>query len=163
MNINLSLVKTIPADGTHNEFLFQARKEAFWWIIERVWGEWDEVQHRGYFNEDYRNRQPVLITYGNEVVGSYCCTRDKNCYQFENFFVLPKYQNQGIGSLALQRVLEMTDKEGVPVRLVYWNFNPAARIYSRMGFKQIGQRNFPDTKDYWVISERKPVENNESE
>jgi len=163
MNIDLSLVTITPADSTCNEFLFQARKEAFWWIIERVWRTWDEALHRSFFEEDYLNCEPMLILYDNVAIGSYCCTRDKDCYQFENFFVLPKYQNQGIGSLVLQKALEMTDEEGVPVRLVYWNFNPAARLYTRMGFKEIGQHNFPDTKDYWVISERKPVKCDESE
>ena len=147
MNVDLSLVTVIPADATWNEWLFQARKESFWWIIERVWGEWDEPLHRGFFDEDYRGCQPQLIMCGNEVAGSYCCTRDEDCYQFGNFFVLPDYQD---------RVLAVTDKEGVPVRLVHWNFNPASRLYARVGFRQIERHDFPDTEDYWVIVERKP-------
>ena len=64
MKIDLSLVTETPADETWNEWLFQARKDSFWWIIERVWGEWDETLHRGFFNEDYRGCQPRLINTG---------------------------------------------------------------------------------------------------
>ena len=70
--------------------------------------------------------------------------------------MLPAYQNQGIGSYVIKKILSVTDKEGWPVRLVYWDFNPAGHLYARVGFKVIGRHNFEGRKDYWVIAERQP-------
>ena len=96
----------------------------------------------------------MLIIYDNQIIGSYTCTRIDDHYNFQNFFILPKYQNQGIGSFVLKTVLDITDKAGWPVRLVYWDFNPSGRLYTRMGFKTTGRHDFEGRQEYWVIAER---------
>jgi GNAT superfamily N-acetyltransferase len=156
MTIDFSKIKLIPADESHNEFLFQARKEAFAWLVSKVWGKWEEDFQRKVFADEYQGCQPILILNNNQIVGSYACTKSTDRYNLSNFFILPKYQNQGIGSFVLKKVLGITDKADCPVRLVYWDFNPAGHLYTRMGFKAIGRHNFEGRQDYWVIAERQP-------
>jgi GNAT superfamily N-acetyltransferase len=163
MTIDFSKIILVPADESHNEFLFQARKEAFAWLISKVWGKWEESFQRKVFADEYQGCQPILILYNDQIVGSYTCTKSTDRYDFGNFFVLPKYQNQGIGSFVLKKILSVTDKAGWPVKLVYWDFNPAGHLYSRMGFKSIGRHNFEGRQDYWVITERQPEKNVKTE
>jgi GNAT superfamily N-acetyltransferase len=156
MIIDFSRIKLLPADESYNEFLFQARKEAFAWLIRKVWGKWEESFQRNIFADEYKGCQPILILYNSQIVGSYTCTKITDHYDFGNFFILPKYQNQGIGSFVLNKVLAVTDEAGWSVRLVYWDFNPAGHLYARMGFKSIGRHIFEGRKAYWVIVERQP-------
>jgi GNAT superfamily N-acetyltransferase len=148
--IDFSLIKTIPAGDVYNEFFFQARKEAFWWLIERVWGKWDEAFQRKTFAEEMEGLKPNVILYKNQPIGCCCLTKQENYYIFEAFFILPKYQNQGIGSFVLKKSLEIADKDRMTVRLRHWNFNPAASLYARMGFEEIGRIEFEGRKDYLV-------------
>ncbi len=138
------------------DFLVRARKESFDYLIERVFGGWDEDQQREILANETKGRQPDIILYNNEPIGSYCLTKGEDCYYFESFFILPKYQHQGIGTFALEKALETADREQLPVRLIYWNFNPSRSLYRRMGFIPTGRREFEGTKDYWVLAERKP-------
>src|SRR4030065_983368 len=154
--IDFSLIKIIPADESHKEFLFQARKEAFWGLIERIWGKWDEAFQRKTFAEEMDGLKPEVIIYKNKPTGCCCLTNQEDYYIFDAFFILPKYQNQGIGTFVLKKNLETADKEGLPVRLRHWNFNPAASMYARMGFKEIERIEFEGKKDYLVWTERKP-------
>ncbi len=142
--------------SVYYEFLVHARKESFDYLINRVWGGWDEELQRKILVEDTQNKQPDIIFYKNQPIGSYCLTKVEDCYHFENFFILPKYQNKGIGAFVLKKVLETTDKERLPVRLVYWNFNLAGSLYKKMGFETTGRQEFEGTKDYWVKAERQP-------
>jgi len=154
--IDFSLVKTISAGDSYNEFFFQARKEAFNDLITRVWGGWDEAFQRKTFAEEMEGLNPDVILYKNQPIGCYCLKKQEDYYTFEAFFILPKYQNQGIGSFVLKKSLETADKDGLPVRIRHWNFNPAGALYTRMGFKVIGQQEFEGMKDYLVMTERKP-------
>jgi len=163
MTVNFSKIKLVPADESHNEFLFQARKEAFAWLVSKVWGKWEESFQREVFAHEYKGSQPILVLYNNQIVGSYTCTKLTDHYDFGNFFILPKYQNQGIGSFVLEKILSVTDKAGWPVRLKYWDFNPAGYLYKRMGFKAIGRHNFEGRQDYWIIAERQLGKNNRTE
>ena len=159
MKVIFSKIQLVPADESHTEFLFQARKEAFAWLVSKVWGKWEEDFQRKVFAEEYEGCQPILILYEDQIIGSYTCTKSTDRYDFGNFFILPKYQNQGVGSFVLKKILSVTDREGWPVRLVHWDFNPAGRLYERMGFEEIGRRNFEGRQDYWVIAERQPETN----
>jgi len=160
--IDKSSIKIIhTVDGydpgsAYYDFLVRARKESFDYLIERVFGGWDEDQQREILNDETKGRHPDIIFYNNEPIGSYCLTKGEDCIYFENFFILPKYQQKGIGAFALEKALETADREQLPVRLIYWNFNPARSLYRKMGFETTGRREFEGTKDYWVIAERKP-------
>ena len=156
MAIDFSLINIIPAGDAYNEFFFQARKEAFRNLITRVWGGWDEAFQRKTFAEEMEGSKPDVILYKNQPIGCFCLTKQEDCYVFEHFFILPEYQDQGIGSFVLKKSLETADKDRLPVRLRYWNFNPAAALYARMGFEVTGREEFEGNKDYLVTAERKP-------
>jgi ribosomal protein S18 acetylase RimI-like enzyme len=53
--------------------------------------------------------------------------------------VLPAHQGQGIGTALVEDVLEEADAEGLPVSLHVEQWNPAQRLYARLGFSVVGQ------------------------
>ena len=154
--IDFSLIKIIPADNSHYEFLFKAKKEAYGYIIERVWGDWDEKIQREFFAEDWQKLKPSVILNDTQPIGSYCCTKNKDNYFLERFYILPEYQNKGIGTLVLKRILEAADKDQLPVKLMYLDFNPAATLYERLGFEVTGRQEIKGKQECFVMTERKP-------
>ena len=60
---------------------------------------------------------------------------DDDRMELDNFYVLPKFRNQGIGSAALERCFASTAK---PIFLYCFTKNTRAMsLYSRMGFREI--------------------------
>ena len=51
--------------------------------------------------------------------------------QLNVLYILPRFQNAGIGSVLLERMIAAADK---PIRLRVLRVNPARRLYERHGF-----------------------------
>ncbi len=56
------------------------------------------------------------------------------------FYLLPKFQNQGIGTVLLQQVLDEATEKKLPVRLEVLKNNPVRSLYERHEFVITGQR-----------------------
>src|SRR4030043_441555 len=152
--IDFSLIKIIPADESHYEFIYRVKKEAYGEYIARVFG-WDEDKERAFFASDWEKQKPSVILYDNQPVGTFCFTKKEGNvftgrFFIEHFFILPEHQNKGIGSFVLKDLLDAADNAGLPVNLIYFSFNPAASLYSRNGFKVI------DKREPFVMMERRP-------
>ena len=48
--------------------------------------------------------------------------------------LLPGLRGHGLGSLLMDRLLQWSDTQGLPVTLHVEPFNPAQRLYLRLGF-----------------------------
>lgn len=55
------------------------------------------------------------------------------------FYVLPAFQRQGIGTEVLRRVLSTARSKNLPVRLQFLKWNPVGALYRREGFKVTGE------------------------
>ncbi len=53
--------------------------------------------------------------------------------------LLPPFRRLGIGSSLLQTLIEESVAEGKPLSIHVEKFNPAMRLYERLGFRQIGE------------------------
>ena len=75
---------------------------------------------------------------------------NENYIEIGQFYLLPEYQNEGIGSYLLSSVLENSDKTGLLAKLVVLKVNPAISLYRRHGFKIV------DSNEYQYLMEREP-------
>lgn len=147
--IDFSLIKIIPADESHREFSYQVKKAALGEYITEIWG-WDEGHQKEYHAQDWLNNRPEIILYDNEPIGTIYAAENKDYIEIAQFYILPEYQNRGIGSHLLKEILERADRSGLTVKLMYARINPVASLYSRMGFKVVGN------DDLFISVERRP-------
>lgn len=66
-------------------------------------------------------------------------TRKPTNFQFDEFYLLPAFQNRGIGSEVLRMVLRQADAEGLTVKLQYLKWNPVGSLYKRYGFAMVAE------------------------
>ncbi len=147
--IDFSLIKIIPADKSHYEFIYCLKKEAYVDYIKRIWG-WDENAQREFFAQEWRKLKPSVILYDNKPIGSICIWNDNESIHIERFYVVREYRNKGIGSHLIKNVLDKADKEKLAARLHVLKINPAISLYKRHGYEVTGE----DEIMYWM--ERKP-------
>ena len=85
----------------------------------------------------------VRVLADGVLVGYYCLRPEGESMELDSLFVLPPYQNRGIGTQILEKCLEESD---VPVFLYVFRKNTrAAALYGKLGFrivKEVGKTRF---------------------
>jgi len=153
--IDCSLVRLIPADATHREFSYQAKKAAEGQYITLMFG-WDEDVQRDFHAKAWQQQKPDIITYDGKLIGTVATIESEDCIEIGQFFILPDYQNKGIGAYLLKSILHKADQFGKNVILRFLKNNPAESLYVRNGFQIVY------TSEVAHHMERKPDANRNS-
>lgn len=128
-----------PATPLDSDFCYQVKKEAMGQYVTEVWG-WDEAFQREFHCRDFELMRPEIVVSRNLDIGTFRITRHIDSIHLCEFYLLPQFQRQGIGTLLLQQVLGEANQKGLPVRLEVLKNNPVQSLYKRHGFVITGQR-----------------------
>lgn len=125
-----------PATDADDEFVFELRKatENDW--VTQNFG-WDEALQRALHRQEWKSGLPTLICADDQPIGTYMLHDKNGTLYFSRFFILPAYQNQGIGSDVLRAITELLDRTKQPCRLCYLQDNRVAHLYQRFGFQVV--------------------------
>jgi len=134
--IDCSLIRLIPADETHREFSYQVKKAAEGYYITSMFG-WDEDIQRDFHAKAWQQQKPDIIIYDGKPIGTIATTESEDCIDIGQFFILPDYQNKGIGTHLLNSVLDKADRSGKNVTLKFLKNNPVKSLYVRNGFRVV--------------------------
>jgi GNAT superfamily N-acetyltransferase len=146
--IDCSLIRLVPGDETYKEFSYQVKKAAEGEYITSMFG-WDENVQRSYHSKAWQQQKPDIITYDGKPVGTIATIESEDCIEVGQFFILPEYQNKGIGTYLLKSILDRADRLGKNVTLRFLKNNPAKSLYVRNSFRIV------DTSEILYYMERK--------
>jgi GNAT superfamily N-acetyltransferase len=147
--IDYSLIRLIPADKSHREFSYQVKKAAEGEYITQIWG-WGENIQRDFHAKAWQRKRPEVITCDNKPIGTMGVIENEDYIEIVQFFLLPDYQNKGIGTYLLKRILDKADDLERVVKLAFLKNNPVKSLYVRNGFQTVQV----DERFYYM--ERKP-------
>lgn len=128
-----------PATEADCEFCYNVKKEALGQYVAQVWG-WDEEFQREFHQRDFEVTRPDIVIYQGLDVGTFEIVRQSDHFHLGEFYLLPQFQRQGIGTILLQQVLGEATVKSLPVRLEVLKNNPVQSLYKRHGFVITGQR-----------------------
>ncbi len=97
-----------------------------------------EAQHK-YYMEQFPNAAFQLILSDDEPIGRLYLDRRADEFRLIDIALLPEHRNQGIGSVFMKKLLGEARAAGLPVRIHVERFNPALRLYQRLGFREISE------------------------
>ncbi len=106
------------------------------------------AQH-SYYMEQYAKAKFQIIVLEQEPVGRLYTDVWEDEIRLIDIALMPEHRNKGIGSYYLQKVIDEGERAGLPVRIHVERFNPALRMYKRLGFEKIG-----DTGVYYLMERR---------
>jgi ribosomal protein S18 acetylase RimI-like enzyme len=89
-----------------------------------------------FYIANYPGAEFQVITLGDQSVGRLSIHKRDDEIRIMDIALLPEYRNLGIGSALLQDILEHGKNLNLPVTIHVELFNPALRLYKRMGFRQ---------------------------
>ena len=134
-NINQRLVIDLrQATNDDSEFAYETKKLALGEYVHKTWG-WDETFQRKFHQEHWNPQNEKVITLDGCDVGKIVVWERGEHLLLESVYILPEYQNRGIGTHLIRQVIDKARHEKKPVRLQVLKINPAIRLYERLGFR----------------------------
>ncbi len=131
-------VRLVPAGESDCEFAFEAKRQALGPYVEAHWG-WDDTVQREMHRRRWTERPWSIILHEEQPVGTVSVARTATHVQFGEFYLLPAFQRQGIGTEVLRAVLRQADADGFTVKLEYLKGNPVGALYKRHGFAVVAE------------------------
>jgi len=121
------------------EFCLLVELAAMSEYLARVDADWEPTRHaenfsRYGFDDSFR----IIVTEGQDVGVLQVTERDALVWDLERILLLPGWQKRGLGEAVLADVLADADAQGAEVHLMVFSFNPARRLYERLGFERVG-------------------------
>src|SRR4051794_3142552 len=96
------------------------------------------AQHR-YYQENYRQTTFDVILVDGQPAGRLYVARWAKQIRIVDIALLPEYRNAEIGSALLHELMAEAAAAGKPVSIHVERYNPALRLYTRLGFVPIGE------------------------
>ena len=136
MKKNLS-ISLRPATHEDVDFIFALRVETMKVYLVDTFGWDDEEQYRA--AADYLDRAWIVQIEGKPA-GVIKVVPDKTEIRIHQLQIAGEYQGMGIGSALLKGVTDRADLLGIPVGLNVLKGSPAKRLYERLGFSVVEER-----------------------
>ena len=90
-----------------------------------------------HYREHYPDTSFDVILLDAEPVGRLYVARWTDELCIVDISLLPEYCNRGIGTTLLRQLQAEAQGAGTPLRIHVERFNPALRLYERLGFRQV--------------------------
>lgn len=122
------------------EVLFPIYCEVMRGYIQQATGTWDEEAERARFMSGFPVGRAQVILVGYDIAGAIDVERHPDRWTLNHIQVAPEWQNQGIATILVQRILDQARERAVPVDLEVLKVNaPARRLWTRLGFTVTGE------------------------
>ncbi|SRR6266496_3676807 len=141
-----------------DSFLFQLYASTR--VEEMTLVNWDPVQklaflqmqfgaQRRSYEDEFPKAQYQIILRGDDCAGRLIVDRSDERILIVDISLLPEYRSLGIGTNLIRRLQSEAKESGRTLRLHVESFNPALRLYERLGFKKIIKNGL-----YWQMESR---------
>lgn len=127
------------ANAADAEFLLSLAREAYREVLTVQFSGWDEAVHGRRYEEKIASLPFFVAELEGVRVAAVSSSLHLDHLRVNELVVLPAFQNRGLGSQLLLRVLDQARELDVPVRLHTFRMNRAARFYRRHGFVVTGR------------------------
>jgi ribosomal protein S18 acetylase RimI-like enzyme len=104
------------------------------WIAERLSG-WDDAAQDEKFERQFVLPEVRIIVTGGQDVGYVQVAAEPDALLLKELHIAAPFQKRGIGTEVLRRLLTEAARMGKPMTVGVVTFNPAFRLYERLGFR----------------------------
>lgn len=95
-----------------------------------------DAQHQ-YYREQFSAADYLVVERDGEAIGRIYVDRRPDEIRLIDIALIPEARNQGLGKSLLLDLLEEAEAATLPVKIHVERFNPAMRLYLRLGFEPV--------------------------
>jgi ribosomal protein S18 acetylase RimI-like enzyme len=92
-----------------------------------------------HYGENYEPSGFFIIEHNATPIGRLYRERQGNDIHLIDIALIPEARGCGLGTQLLQEILDEAAAAGLTVTIYVEHFNPAKRLYHRLGFKEVGE------------------------
>ena len=134
MNIQLR-----PARDSDYQWLLELHHTVYRDLITREFGYWNSDEELELFKNAWESKQIEILLQHDKPVGMFIVVVHADHLWLDEIQIDPCYQNQGIGTAVIARLIARARECYLPLRLRVLHANRSAyRLYQRLGFLRIG-------------------------
>jgi len=109
--------------------------------LEKV-GRFDAARARARLTEDFQTKNTKCFIYKTKIIGFIISKRENEEIVINHLYVLPEFQNRGIGKFILDKIIEQGKNERRNIRLMALKESRANNFYLKHGFKYLSSIEF---------------------
>jgi ribosomal protein S18 acetylase RimI-like enzyme len=139
----IALRPIVPDDRSFLRAVYASTRE-----LELAAVEWDAAQkaafvemqfdaQHAYYQEHYAGAAFDVILVDGQPAGRLYVKRGSDEFRIVDIALLAEFCNRGVGTMLLRGLQSEAALAGKPLRIHVERFNPALRLYERLGFRQI--------------------------
>ncbi len=132
------------------DILFQIHKDAYEFNVAKIWG-WDDDLQSNMFRKSVVLENVQVIIIRERPVGYIDIDHRGDFIFIRSIAIISDYRSKGIGGQVIQDIIEISEKQGMPVHLQVMKINEARKLYDRLGFKV-----YDETETHYKLK-REPV------
>ena len=95
-----------------------------------------EAQHQ-YYHEQFPRAEFMVVERDGKAIGRIYLDRRPDEIRLIDIALIPEVRNQGLGEALLRELLDEAQEAALPVGIHVEQFNPAMRLYLRLGFEPV--------------------------
>ena len=92
------------------------------------------------YRYQYAGAEHSIVLGEDRPIGRVLLANSVEAYHLVDIALLGEFRGRGIGTRLLEDLLAKAEREGKPVRLHVEPFNPALRLYERLGFERVADK-----------------------
>ncbi len=96
------------------------------------------AQH-AHYQQHYHDAMFAIIEHGVVAIGRLYLAHWASEHRIVDITLLPPFRGRGFGSAILQAIIAAASDHGRPVSIHVEQFNPALRLYQRLGFQFVSE------------------------
>ena len=123
-----------PASAADADFIVGVIETTMRAHVERTWGAFNADETRRRVLDSIEAQTYSVIQSEGRDIGAFALVRASSYMVLDQIFILPAYQNKGIGTDLIRTAAREARAVGKPLRLRVLAVNPARRLYEREGF-----------------------------
>lgn len=101
-----------------------------------------------WYREHYEGAQLDLLLVDGATAGRLYVHRREREIRLMDIALMPEHRNSGVGSSVLRDLMAEAEAAGKPLTIHVEKYNPAMRLYHRLGFKPIADRGVYDLMEW---------------
>ena len=118
------------------DFLYALHVATMKDYVDKTWG-WDDTFQESIFRKNYVPAEIQIIQSDGNDIGMLSVEERTGDVFLRAIEIHPEYQNKGIGTFIISKIISESAPKRKPVRLQVLKANPAKGLYDRLGFSVI--------------------------
>lgn len=122
-------------------------------LEELVLTDWGEAQRDAFLNmqftaqqahysQHYPDAEHLIILLDGEPAGRLYVAEIEAEIRIVDVTILPEHRNAGVGTPIIRQLMEEAAATGKPLRIYVESFNPAQRLFERLGFVKVDESGY---------------------